>query len=280
MKHETGYWVSENQENIFFQTWAPDKTSKGCIFILHGLGEHSARYAHVAAWFAERQYLVQSFDLPGHGKSDGIRGHAESFAAIHNIANHFISDLNTAYPDIPIIIYGHSMGGELALDYGFENSHYVDGIISSSPGLIPGNPPSKIIIALSGILQAIIPKYQIDNNLPLDGLSRDQKVIDDYNADPLVHNWVSMRIGSEIINRGRWIIDHADQFPEIPLLLQIGEKDILVSPEGVLAFARNKNVQECKVWSGFFHELHNEPEQEKIFECLYEWIIERKVIRH
>ena len=280
MEHTTGNWICNTQENIFYQTWKPEGTPKACILLVHGIGEHSGRYEHVANWFNQRGYLFMSYDLPGHGKSDGVRGHAQSYAAIHDITNHFLDVLDAAYPSIPLILYGHSMGGELVLDYGFTNSQHVDGIISSSPGLIPGNPPSSVIIALSGILQAIAPKAQIDNNLPLEGLSRDQTVIDRYNADPLVHSKISMRMGYELISRGKWIIEHAAEFPEIPLLLQVGEKDILVAPEGPISFARNHPGFECKVWPGLYHELHNEPEKEEIFNYMLKWITERTVIRH
>jgi acylglycerol lipase len=280
MEHNTGNWLCPTQENIFFQTWKPENSPKATILLIHGLGEHSGRYEHVADWFNQRGYLFQAYDLPGHGKSDGVRGHAQSFAAIHDITNHFVTELNQAYSDIPLIIYGHSMGGEIALDYGFSNSQYVDGIISSSPGLIPGNPPSKILITLSNILQAITPKNQIDNNLPLEGLSHDQTVIDRYKADPMVHSWVSMRIGHEIISRGKWMIEHAAEFPAIPLLLQVGEKDMLVAPEGPISFARNHPGLDCKVCPGMYHELHNEPEKEVIFMHMLKWLMERKVIRH
>ena len=279
MEPKSGNWVSENNENIYFQSWESDINPVGCILIVHGLGEHCGRYDHVAKWFNKKGYLVESFDLPGHGKSGGVRGHIDSFTSTHSLINHFISQLSTAHPDLPVILYGHSMGGEIVLHYGFSNSQYVDGIISSSPGLIPGNPPSKIVIALSQILQKIMPKNQIDNNLPLEGLSRDQKVIDEYNADPLVHSRLSMRLGAEILNNGTWMIEHAAEFPEVPLLLQVGEKDMLVAPSGPMQFAKNKPGQECKVWEGFYHELHNEPEQEEIFQHMLKWIQERKVIR-
>jgi alpha-beta hydrolase superfamily lysophospholipase len=279
MEQKSGTWISDQNENIYFQTWDPATAPIGCILIVHGLGEHCGRYDHVAKWFNNKGYLVQSFDLPGHGKSDGVRGHIESFTSTHAIINHFISQLTEAHPDMPMILYGHSMGGEIVLHYGFSNSQYVDGIISSSPGLIPGNPPSPVIIALSQILQKIMPKNQIDNNLPLEGLSRDQKVIDDYKADPLVHSLLSMRLGAEILNNGKKMIDHAAEFPNIPLLLQVGEKDRLVAPEGPIQFAKNKPGQECKVWEGFFHELHNEPEQEQIFEYMLKWMQTIKVIR-
>jgi alpha-beta hydrolase superfamily lysophospholipase len=280
MEHLTNHWIDSKHNNIFFQTWKPDDTPKGLILIIHGLGEHSGRYVHVAHWFTQQQYLVLSYDLPGHGKSDGVRGHAESFSAIHEITNHFVETLNQEYPNIPLILYGHSLGGEIALDYGFSNSQSIDGIISSSPGLIPGNPPSKLLITLSSILQAIIPAKQIDNNLPLEGLSRDEKVVEKYKADPLVHKFVSMRMGYEIIHRGRWMIEHAAEFPAIPLLLQVGDKDMLVSPQGPIAFANKRPAQECKIWEGFYHELHNEPQQELIFNHMLKWITERSVIRH
>jgi alpha-beta hydrolase superfamily lysophospholipase len=280
MEQLTGSWMSSNQETIFFQTWKPDAAPKGVILILHGLGEHSGRYNHVAAWFTKHDYLVQAYDLPGHGKSDGVRGHAKSFAAVHDITNHFIAELNQAYPNIPLILYGHSMGGELALDYGFSNSAKIDGLISSSPGLIPGNPPAKILIALSGILQAISPKTQMNNNLPLEGLSRDTTVVERYKADPLVHPLISMKMGHEIISRGRWLIDHAAEYPEVPLLLQVGEKDMLVSPSGPIEFAKNHPPMVCKVWPGLYHEMHNEPEKEEIFNYMLKWMQELKVIRH
>jgi alpha-beta hydrolase superfamily lysophospholipase len=279
MEHITGSWVNQDQQAIFFQTWKPENAPKGIIQIIHGLGEHSGRYQHVAQWFNKEQYLVQAFDLPGHGKSDGIRGHAKSFAAIHQITNHFIAALDQAYPQLPILIYGHSLGGELALDYGFFYSQRIDGIISSSPGLIPGNPPSKVLITLSGILQAIAPKMQIDNNLPLDGLSRDTKVVEKYKADPLVHKYVSMKIGHEIISRGRWLIDHAAEYPDLPLLIQVGDKDMLVKPEGPIEFAENHRRVDCKIWPELYHELHNEPEQEEIFHYMLKWINQRNVIR-
>lgn len=75
MQHFEFGWQTEDGLQLYAQGWQPDTEPRGVICLVHGLGEHSGRYAHLAAFLNQAGYALLTFDLRGHGKSEGRRGH-------------------------------------------------------------------------------------------------------------------------------------------------------------------------------------------------------------
>ena len=79
MKHQEFNWKAFDGTDLFAQVWEPSVVSpRAVICLVHGLGEHSGRYAHVAEAFEKEGYILFGFDHRGHGRSGGARGHVSS----------------------------------------------------------------------------------------------------------------------------------------------------------------------------------------------------------
>jgi alpha-beta hydrolase superfamily lysophospholipase len=266
-------WKSHDGLDMFAQGWAPEKP-KAVICLVHGLGEHSGRYAHVAAAFGRDGYAMLGFDLRGHGRSGGQRGHAPSFEHFMKDIDGFIVEIRKRYPGLPMFIYGHSLGGILVLNYALRRKPDVKGVVATASGLRTALELQKDKVLLAKVLGTVVPSASLPSGLDPKTISRDPQVVEKYVNDPLVHYQVSLGMGKNLLAASAWAIAHADEFP-VPLLIMHGTADKLGFKEGSMEFA-GKVPQNCtlKLWDGLYHEIHNEPEQEEVFKFTLAWLDE------
>ncbi len=119
-----------NDGNSFFvQGWEPDAQPKAVIALVHGLGEHTGRYAHVGKALTDAGYVLVGFDIRGHGKSGGARGHFSSLDVVMQDIRQFFQFVSQRYPNVPQFLYGHSLGGLLSLTYAVQNKGGLNGVI-------------------------------------------------------------------------------------------------------------------------------------------------------
>jgi len=268
--------VSPQGQKIYVQEWIPE-TVKGTVVLVHGLGEHVCRYEHVARAFNRSSYAVMGFDLPGHGRTGGVRGHIPSYDAVMDLVAFRLADASRRFPGVPHFLYGHSLGGSLVLYYGLTRKPEVTGILCTSPALGLAKEAPFWQVTLVKLLAKVAPSMTIDNGLDRSGLSHDPAVIQAYQDDPLVHGKISLRLAVDLISNGQWIVAHAGAFPPIPLLLMQGSRDRLVSPKATDAFARGCSARlTYKVWDGLYHELHNEFEQNETIQLMIDWMDHQK----
>jgi alpha-beta hydrolase superfamily lysophospholipase len=253
--------------------WLPENTPKASVVLIHGLGEHVGRYEHVAQAFTAAGFILRGFDLRGHGRSEGTRGHFDSYDQVALDIDQFIIDTRAGQPTLPVFLYGHSLGGALVLYYGETHQGSVNGIIATSPGLAPATPLSAPRMTAARVFSFVAPRLQLKNDLDLTGLSHDPQIMEKYTADPLVHPLVSARLGLQLIQNGRFIIDHANQLA-VPLLLLQGSADRLVNPSKTEEFARKvpANLLTYHTYPEGFHELHNEPGKAEIIQTMIDWM--------
>ena len=265
-------WNPNGKELIYAAHW-PAKDAKAVVVLVHGLGEHCMRYQHFAEFLHQKNIALVGFDLPGHGRSHGVRGHAingiESFFEAVQTA---LDSARTNYPDIPVILYGHSLGGNISLNFLLRRKPKVAACIATGPWIrLPKATPAWQE-TLGRLMIRLYPSFLQPNGLELQGLARDQNVIDKYINDPLVHDKVSARVGINMLDAARWL-DGFDQDVPVPTLLMHGGGDYLTSPHGTKDFAdRVGGPLTLKIWEGFFHEIHNEPEQAQVFDYFYNWL--------
>jgi alpha-beta hydrolase superfamily lysophospholipase len=266
-------WKTGDGVELFAQWFIPS-SPRGTVAIVHGLGEHCGRYGHVTQTLNEAGLAVVKFDLRGHGKSGGSRGHAPSYMALMDDIQHLLQEAAGRYPDIPLFLYGHSLGGNLILYYAITRKPMINALIVTSPGLAPAFPLTKIKTTAGKILSRVAPAALMDNGLDREMLSRDHNTVEKYNADPLVSGKVSARLGMDIIDNGAWIVAHAKEL-ELPTLLMQGTGDKIVNPKMTEEFAKaaGQNVT-LKLWQGYYHELHNEPENAEVLAFMKEWILD------
>jgi len=273
MIHKEFYFSSVNNQRIYSQEWRPESKVMGVVVLVHGLGEHSGRYHHVADYFTQREYGFVSFDLYGHGKSGGKRGHLPSEDTFLLSMDELLQYSRKEFPDKPIFLYGHSLGGELVLWYSLIHKPKINGVIATAPFLASYAPVNPIKLFTAKTMNIIYPSFTLDSGLNRNALSRDESVIKAYNNDPLVHGSISARLGWTMIKKGQWLLTHAHEFP-LPLLLMIGSEESIVDVEKINQFANAvpKDRIEYKVWEGLYHELHNEKEMKLVLDYESDWI--------
>lgn len=282
---------SRDDLSFYFRDWQPETPSKAVVCLVHGLGEHTGRYAHVAAALNDAGYAVLGFDLRGHGKSGGRRGHISSYDALIADIGRLLDEAAARYPGLPRFLYGHSLGGSLVLNFalrrrnlssspGVEDpgaDHTVAGMIATSPFLRTAFTPPPVKLALGKLLYSLYPAFLLSNGLERAALSRDPEVVRAYGSDPLVHDRMSARLGLEMLQAGERALARAEEFPPLPLLLVHGTADRLTSAKATQEFA-TKVPGDCtlKLWEGFYHETHNEPEKSDVLGFMVDWLQRRE----
>jgi lysophospholipase len=254
-------------------TWTPSTDPKAVIFLIHGIGEHSGRYRHVAQYLNDHGYAVVSYDHRGHGKSEGERVYFTSFDVPVEDMRKVFAEVQRQFPGKKIFIYGHSMGSLISTLYLLKYQDGVSGYISSgSPLGVETTAPAAMLI-IGKVIARVAPK------LPLVApdfktLSRDPKVIQAVLDDPLASK-APTRAGMAAA-----FVAHAANVPPqlgkitLPILIVHGEADQLTPLVGSVRL--NTGVRSAdktmKVYPGLLHELHNEPEQQDVLADIVAWL--------
>jgi len=258
--------------SLYFQVWQTEQNQKGVICLVHGLGEHSGRYEHWSALFNQAGYSVLTYDLRGHGKSGGSRGHISSFNEYLSDTDLLLKEAGDRFPGSPHFLYGHSLGALIVSNYVLLRKPQLTGVIITGLSTKTALQEQKGKIILAKVIGALFPKITMNSGLDPLTISRDPVVISNYKNDPMVHSQVSAGFGKSTIDAIDWINQHASEWT-LPVLIMHGEKDRLSYVEGSREFA-SKIKGDCtlKIWTGLSHEVHNEPEKEQVFEFLRQWL--------
>jgi len=275
MKTFESKWDGNDGIMFFTQGWEPDTDPKALIALVHGLGEHTGRYAHVGKVMTDAGYAMVGFDLRGHGKSGGARGHFPSLSTVMQDIKEFLVFLAQRYPELPQFLYGHSLGGLLVLTFALKDNAGVKGVIATGPGLRSPIHDQKLKVAMAKLLGSLVPSIQLSSDLEVTALSRDQNVVKAYVNDPLVHDRMSLGFGKAGLDATDQVFNHAAEFP-VPLLIMHSKIDKITYSSGSEDFARlvaeAGNDVTLKLWEGLYHELHNEPEKAEVFAFMAEWL--------
>jgi alpha-beta hydrolase superfamily lysophospholipase len=275
LKNTTFSWLSSYGKKIFAQEWQPDGDPRAVIALVHGLGEHSGRYQMVAETFTKEGFALLGFDLPGHGQSEGQRGHT-SFDDVGYEIDHLLAEICQRYSGKPVFLYGHSLGGHIVLYHTLKQRPDLTGVIATSPGLAPGTQVPEIKVTIAKVMSKVMPTFAMASGLESKDLCRDTEIVRKYREDTLVHDRVSARLGYDILFTGAWTIKQASNFP-LPLLLVQGAKDCTVSVQATCAFAEKAPPERTtfKLWEDLVHETHNEPEKEQVLNFITGWMSEQ-----
>jgi alpha-beta hydrolase superfamily lysophospholipase len=243
---------------------------KANLMLVHGAGEHIGRYDHWAKLFNNQQINVYGVDHFGHGNSPGSRGHLTNYDLYLNEIKALKKILDERVDGIPLLLYGHSLGGNIVLNWLIEQEKSVDYVIVSAPWiklkLVP--PPWKISLmkSLSGMFPALSQSNELDPNW----LSRDKSVVERYINDPLVHNKMTLSAANILFQRAEILDKYKKQISDKVLIIH-GLDDKITDPAASQAFAGRTGIDYHGA-DGLFHELHNEPEQIEIFNYICNWL--------
>lgn len=250
--------------------------AKGVVVIVHGMGEYSKRYERtVIPTLIKDDYAVFSYDQFGHGASDGKKGDNPGFEYLLDALEKVLEKAQGTYPTLPVFLYGHSMGGNVVINYTLRREHHLKGAIATSPFLQLAFDPPKWKLSIGNILDRIFPSLTMPNDLELDALSKDQEEIEAYEKDPMVHDKVSTIYSLRLMETGTWAVEHASSL-DIPMLIIHGTSDRITSHKASKSFAANSNGMAVFVpVEGGYHELHHDLEKNRLFEKIREWLNEQ-----
>ncbi len=268
--------------DLVTQHWplAAGQGSHGVAVIVHGLGEHCLRYAHVAAYLNEHGWAAVGYDHRGHGRSPGPRGglkQGDDF--LHDLAK-VVDATRAAYPGQRLIIVGHSLGGAIAgrfvaaLAQPTETAPWsrpVDALVLSSPALdVPISAIQKGLLATVGKLTPDVP---VGNGLKPEWVCNNPATVKAYIADPLVHDRITGRLTMFILAAGENVRARAPQWT-VPTLIMWGGQDRCVKPEGSVAFATTAptGLVSSQPFPKLSHEIFNEVEQAEVLQVMGDWL--------
>jgi alpha-beta hydrolase superfamily lysophospholipase len=258
----------------------PPGEVRAAVAMIHGVGEHWRRYAGVHRALFDAGFAVAAADLRGVGRSPGARGHIDSWDDYRADAGAIVGLAASLAPGRPVFLFGHSMGGLIALDHALQRPQGLSGVVASGPALIPGGVRRPLLEAASRLLSRLAPRLSVDLGIDTSGISSDPAVVADYLADPLVHSKVTMRWGAEILRTMPATLAAAPRFA-LPLLLLHGADDPINAPAGSQAFRDACGHPDCtlKQYAGSRHEVHHDVARAAFERDLVRWLRERAMRR-
>jgi alpha-beta hydrolase superfamily lysophospholipase len=261
----------------YWQGWSvPDPA--GVVVLVHGAHEHGGRYAHVAQRLGAAGYASYAPDHPGHGRSPGRRGDIRSLAAAVEGVAQTARAAADRHPGVPLFVYGHSLGGLVALQYLTGTPHgRIAGAVVSAPALdtSTATPAQRV---LAPVLSRLAPGLGV-LTLDAETVSRDPEVVAAYRADPLTHTGrMVARTGTEIL-LGAAAMPARLRGLRLPLLVVHGGADRLVPPAASEVVRRHAGSPDVtvRIYDGLYHEPHNEPEKDEVLDDVVAWLDAHRV---
>lgn len=264
-------------------SWHLDNPEK-VVCIVHGIGEYGGRFDRVAEFFRAAGFAVVALDLRGHGDSIEKKGHCAPRKDVLEDVTALLEYARKNYPGKEIILYGHSMGGNIVLDYrnrGYEND-LPSGYIISAPWIRLVRPIPNALYVLVKSMAKITPKFTISSSVSEKTLGHPETVRP-YNDNPMVHNRISALCAVNGFEVGLMLEDGSlednGNAGNIPTLLMHGDADKICAVEGSRTIAERLKKQgdnlEYIEWPGLFHEIHNGNDVskgEEVIKKMIEWI--------
>jgi acylglycerol lipase len=244
----------------------PAASPVASLLLVHGLHEHSGRYERVGDLLAARDIDVLAYDLPGHGRSGGRRAHIEHFDDLFADVEDLLTERRTA--GLPVVLFGHSLGGLIAVAYAESDRPQPDLLAVSAPALVSTTPGA--LRAAAAVFSRVAPKLAVPSALRPDHLSRDEAVARAYTEDPLRLSKTTARMGQEVLDAQAPARAGLDRI-RVPVWVVHGGDDRIVPVEASAGF-EGRPATTRRVHAGLRHESLNEPEGPAIVDDLVGWI--------
>ena len=249
--------------------WRAD-SEQARLLIVHGVGEHIHRYESLAKELNLVGISVFGFDQIGHGRSEGARGHIQSWDDYRN-------PVQCAYErlleenDLPIHIWGHSMGSLVVLEWFVTNNPTINSLILS--GTLLQAKTSWWRIAAAKLLSSIAPRFSLPLGLSMDAISSQSETVETYTNDPLVHGTVSARWGNELL-QALERTNNQLQSINIPVLIGHGNDDAINDPSASRRLAASvAGEHQLQIYPSARHEIHNDVSRDDWIARLQEWVV-------
>lgn len=267
--------LSSKGVRIFYRRNLPP-SPKAVLIVSHGYAEHSGFYLQFMRYFAKKNFATYAFDHQGHGLSQEERGYVERFEDFLEDLDAFVDFVRESHPELPIFIFGHSMGGLIAFSYGVQQPEKLKGQIFSGPAV--GRPVGTQLIPLNlfkavSILFKRLKVYPLIRNKG----TRNPDIRKYSGEDPLVLNGATVKLFYEFVGRG---VDFAQKNApayKLPCFFMHGTSDKLVDykvSERILPKISSQD-KKLKLYEGLYHELIQEPEREMVLRDMLDWLEKR-----
>jgi len=267
----SNFTLESHNIKIYGRSTEPSQVH-GVLVLVHGFGEHSGRYSgNIVPLLNDLGLAVIVYDNIGHGKSGGKRGHCPSYVALLDILGKVVDKAREAFTEKPLFLYGHSMGGNLVLNYALRRDTKLDGVIATSPYLRLAFRPATWKMVLGKLMMKIMPSITLPSGLDPNGISRIPAEVEKYTSDALVHDKVSPMFSFPIMDAGEWAIANAGRLKVDTLLLH-GTGDPMIDYHGTQEFHENSTRTTLKLFEGGYHELHHDLCQDEMLDTLRNWL--------
>lgn len=256
-------------------TWVPSHP-KAILVFSHGHAEHAGRYALLVNTMVAGGFVVATLDHRGHGRSSGVRALAMRFDDYVDDLGTVVTRAKSAHPGLPLVLFGHSMGGLIAVRYAESHPEQVDFLITSGPALIIDEGTPAFMRKAGEMLAKMLPTAPVPRSEG-DVLSTDPAIGIGFDRDHRTHHGTTrMRTAVEMIHAGE---DARRRFDRItmPLLAMHGAADELTSPRGTELLYKGAATPDRTIvlWPGMRHELLNEPGRAEVMRFIVDWITPR-----
>ncbi len=258
------------------RVWCAERP-RALIAVVHGIGEHSGRYAALADVLVARRFSVVSLDLPGHGESKGPRGDFASWTDVRDRVVPAMFTVTRGMPgqplDLPVVLFGHSLGGVMALDYALAHPRTLLGVVVSAPALRDASAPPALKVALGRMVGAMSPTFALSHGLDELAMSRDPEVLAARKSDPLMHDRITPRTFFALLEARARVMDEAPRL-QVPALVLVPAADRVVDPKGALEFtgAAPHEMALMRSYKDAYHELFNDPARDSAIRDLVGWL--------
>ncbi|MCC9643221.1 alpha/beta hydrolase [Rhodopirellula sp. JC740] len=244
-----------------------------CWVVVHGLGEHVGCYPDFVQRMTDKGRGVVLYDQHGHGESPGARGDAPSFETLVDDITVALDFAAQQFPSAELVLLGHSMGGNLVLNQllGRENQHVRRAVVTN-PMILPPNPPTRPQAFAAWLTGKLIPHIRVSASIDPTQLTQDEDALRQIATDELVHESLSIGIGSQLLNHGIWLLDHASKL-EHDLLVLTGSEDELCDSQTTVDFVRQagSHCQHVPL-VGMRHSLLIEADRDRAYRAIEAWL--------
>jgi len=273
MPHHETHFTARDGLNLFEQCWLPEGQSRAVVVLVHGINEHSGRYARLADDLNRRGYAVYALDLRGHGRSDGDRALIRSFDEYLDDLELLIGRVAAREPGKPLFLFGHSMGGAIAALLTITRPTPARGLVLSAPAVLIAGNLFPVLRRLAAFFSVVWPTLRV-TRMGCRFISRDPAVVAAFKNDPLVfHGRFPVRTGAEIL-RAANRLQTSMEAVRLPLLILHGTADFVTDPNGsrqLYAGAASAD-KTLRLYPGLYHEVLSEPEREQVLADLLAWL--------
>ncbi len=264
-------WTSFDGINLYAVIWQPTKP-KAVLAFVHGHGTHCRRYDDWFSTYVDAGFAVISFDLRGHGRSEGKQGTIHRYNEYLDDTALLMQKARDNFLNLPIILYGHSMGATIVLSYLGITQNLPDMAILASPWLELVQPPGKFKSLAIWLADSFIPQVTIPTGLKAKDFAPPATNDAPKQNDPMIHKRMSARCFREVQKATKKI--GPGTLPKtIPMLFMHGDIDKISDHIATETLAKSLSGKiEYRGWKEGPHQLHTWNQNYQVTDFTLKWI--------